>query len=239
MQHADRLTLVSNAQKEMVKKLGLDEANLTVIHNGVDFERFKIYDKKECRRIFDFSSDIKIILFIGQLIDVKGFEYLIQAISKLQKEEANFKVVAIGEGALRQKLENLTRQLHLGEYIVFMGEKPYAEISYWFGASDVFCLPSIREGCPAVIMEALASGRPVVASRVGGIPELIKETNGILVEPRDVQGLCQALKTALNKKWEENKIRDSVTGYSWSNVAERYLGVFRETLFRAPVPKHY
>jgi glycosyltransferase involved in cell wall biosynthesis len=86
-------------------------------------------------------------------------------------------------------------------------------------AADVFCLPSIREGCPNVILEALASGRPVVASRVGGIPELAGPENSILVPPSDPEALADALGRALAREWDPEALRGSVAHHTWEDSA--------------------
>ena len=94
------------------------------------------------------------------------------------------------------------------------------------GASDVFCLPSLQEGCPNVVLEALFSGRPVVASRTGGIPEMVNSRNGVLVEPGDAAGLSDGLDQALARQWDAHAIRDSIAHFTWETAAERYHSIF-------------
>jgi glycosyltransferase involved in cell wall biosynthesis len=93
------------------------------------------------------------------------------------------------------------------------------------GAADVFCLPSIREGFPNVVLEALFSGRPVVASRVGGVPEMVSDRNGITVFPRSSKELAQGLECAMNKNWNEKDIVKSVEKLSWDFAAESYFDI--------------
>ena len=114
------------------------------------------------------------------------------------------------DAQVRKELRRWLRKLH-------------DEIPRWMNAFDLFCLPSRREGCPNVILEALASGKPVVASRVGGIPELINEDNGILVPAESPAALAQAWKAALERRWDAEALRKSVQFLSWDAVGETYF----------------
>src|SRR6185312_4813168 len=102
----------------------------------------------------------------------------------------------------------------LGQHVYFCGRRPHAEIPHWIGASNVFCLPSRREGCPNVVLEALSCGRPVVASRVGGVPELLSGENGMLVPAGNATALAKQLHAALDRDWEPAALRNSVESLS-------------------------
>ena len=128
----------------------------------------------------------------------------------------------VGEGANRPIYEAEVRRRGLTSHVRMVGNRPHSEIPIWMGAGDVFCLPSLREGFPNVVLEALFSGRPVVASRVGGIPEMVNETNGFLVEPRDPEALANALGKALEKDWDANAILSTVSPLSWERAAKCY-----------------
>ena len=97
-------------------------------------------------------------------------------------------------------------------------------MAQWMRAADVFCLPSYSEGCPNVVVEALACGRPVVSTEVGGVPELVNESNGILVAPRDAVALRTALDKALDKAWDSDEIART-SARSWETVAQETLAV--------------
>jgi glycosyltransferase involved in cell wall biosynthesis len=108
-------------------------------------------------------------------------------------------------------------------------------------AADVFCLPSVREGCPNVILEALASGRPVVATRVGGIPELVSERTALLVPPADAEALGSALRQALDARWDPAALRQSVSHFSWDTSARALFQAAQEAIAlrhptRTPAP---
>jgi glycosyltransferase involved in cell wall biosynthesis len=112
------------------------------------------------------------------------------------------------------------------------GRKTSAEIAQWLAACDLFCLPSWAEGCPNVVVEALACGRAVVASRVGGIPELVDSpVKGLLVEPRQTQALTAALDEALRREWDEAAI-GAQSARDWSDCARETLAVCAEAIAR-------
>jgi teichuronic acid biosynthesis glycosyltransferase TuaC len=227
---ANGISVVSSAQKTVVEKMGIVSAKIQVVRNGVDFKLFKLRDKIACRKKYGLEPDMKMILFVGQIIEVKGIEFLIEAFSSIAPINPEYKLFLIGQGHLRQKYEEVILARGLSHSLLFKGEISREEIPYWFGASDALCLPSIREGCPTVILEALACGKPIVASKVGGIPELINDKNGILVEARDPKALAAALTLALNRPWDEIEIQRSVPDYSWQAVAGRYFALFDSVL---------
>ena len=110
-------------------------------------------------------------MYVGRLSEEKSVETLVRAAALLARRHADLSVHLIGDGPLGPGLQVLSASLGAGGIVHFEGAKSHAEVAQWLSACDVFCLPSIREGCPNVVNEALASGRPVVASRVGGIPD--------------------------------------------------------------------
>src|SRR5205823_8936237 len=118
----------------------------------------------------------------------------------------------------------------IGDQVRFCGRKPHAEIPDWMAASDLFCLPSLREGCPNVVLEALSCGRPVVASHVGGVPELLDEATGAMPPPGDADALAGALERTLNRPWSEAALRESVAGRSWDAVGRGYYAALEEAV---------
>lgn len=203
---ADRIISVTEDLKWKMVDLGISENKISVISNGVDSSKFRPMDKVTCRKELDFPQDKIIVMFIGNFVEVKGINYLIDAFALLQKEwERNYLLVLAGDGALRKTLEDKIQALGLSGAVKVVGRKPHENIPFLINACDVFCLPSINEGCPNVILEALACGKYIVATEVGGIPKLISSSKlGILVPPRDCKqlalGLNQAVCNILNEK---------------------------------------
>lgn len=220
---AQRVTVVSDALREFMEGHGIGDTPIDVIPNGVDAEVFHPRDKDECARRLGIVRHGKTVLFVGQLLEVKGVIYLIEAVERLVNAGTDVFVNLVGEGANRPIYEAEISRRGMSGRMRLVGNRPHGEVALWMGASDVFCLPSIREGFPNVVLEALFSGRPVVASDTGGIPEMVTEKNGLLVEPMNAVALAEALGTALNKEWDPKSILDSVSHLSWERAAETYL----------------
>jgi teichuronic acid biosynthesis glycosyltransferase TuaC len=233
LKHSDKVTAISRAQKQVIENLGIDAAKVRVITNGVNTEKFEITPRSECRRRLGLQQEKNIILYIGRLEEEKGLEYLISAVEKLDKEiQARTKIAIVGDGTLRKSLENEITRRGLVDNFTFYGEREHHEIPLWFGASDLFCLPSKREGCPNVVLEALASGIPVVASKVGAIPDVVNENSGILFEAGDVHKLTESLENAFKLDWQREEIRQSISHMSWEKTAEAYSQVFSGLISR-------
>lgn len=227
---ATKITVVSEAQKKLIHALGINENKIVVIKNGVDAGRFNIKDKEGCRDILKIEKNLKIVLFVGRIEEIKGITYLIDAFGKLVKAGRDYRLLVIGGGNQITQYKKKVSKMKLDGHISFIGEKSQDELPLWYGACDMFCLPSIMEGCPNVILEALASGRPVVASKVGGIPEIVNKKNGILFNVGNTEQLADALKITMETEKNEHEIRDSVKNYTWENTAKKYLSVCYDAL---------
>ncbi|RJP77253.1 MAG: glycosyltransferase family 4 protein [Desulfobacteraceae bacterium] len=225
-----RIVSVSHAMADKIASLGIDPDKITVQHNGVDGNLFSIRDKHKARTMLGLPSHEKLIVFVGNLSPEKGIDTLIKAVSNLVKEESrkHIRCAVIGDGVMKSELLSISQQLGLADNMIFTGRLLPQEISIWLNACDVFCLPSNREGCPNVILEALASGCPVVASKVGGIPELLNKENGLLAQPKNDKQLSICLNTALEKEWNPDSLRRSVEYLSWESIGLTYKKMFEE-----------
>lgn len=194
LKEADLVISVNNAIKMRIVQLGVREDKVHVVPNGINAGLFRPMDMKECRKEVGLSQDEKIILFIGSLEEVKGVNYLVEAFYRLiQQGNKGLRLIIIGKGYMENEIKNKVAQWRLQEYISLIGEVHHNSIPVWMNAADIFCLPSIREGMPNVVLEALACRKPVVATTVGGIPEIINcEDLGILVPPHDSLRLSMA-----------------------------------------------
>jgi len=227
LRKADLVTVVSKAMAEALIAHGVVGKKICVIPNGVDPVLFPLQDRAVSRERLGLSAERRHILFVGQLVEVKAIHVLVQAVKILKARFSQpVTVHLVGEGPLEGRLRTLAAGEGVEDAISFEGQKRHAEVADWMAAADVLCLPSKREGCPNVVLEALAAGIPVVASAVGAIPELVDEQSGILVPPGDPGALADALATALQKKWNPLAIRDRLGGLSWKSVAKRYVDQF-------------
>ena len=132
----------------------------------------------------------------------------------------------VGDGALKEDLLLQTKQLGVANRVVLAGKRSHHEIPLWMNAADLFCLPSIREGRPNVILEALACGTPVVASNVGSIPEMIHAANGRIAEAADPKSLARQIAHCLECAWDRKAIRNSITKFIWEDSAKLYMQAY-------------
>jgi glycosyltransferase involved in cell wall biosynthesis len=219
---------VSAALGERVVELGIPRGRVVVQHNGVDGAAFTLRDRREARARLGLPPDRTLVCCVGNVKPEKGVDVLVEAMRVLDRElgehGVDLAVVGAPYGTEKYDAEQRARvrALGLGERIRFHGKQLFEDIPFWMSACDVLALPSRREGCPNVVLEALASGRPVVASRVGGVPELLDEKNGVLVPADDPAALARALQHVLARPWDEEALRASVECLSWDAVGRTY-----------------
>jgi glycosyltransferase involved in cell wall biosynthesis len=203
----DRVICISEVVNRFVNKTQMINAGkLITIHNGIDdvcdvTEKSSSYLKKELGIPINHS----VIGTIAHLEEHKGLKYLLEAASLLLASRRDISFLFVGEGALKEKLKKLCVDLKIEKTVIFAGERnDMPEILF---SIDIFVLPSLREGLPLTILEAMACGRPVIATNVGGIPEAVKDgENGILVYPKDPEALYRAMNELLGDREKREKM---------------------------------
>ena len=194
----DALIFVSDADRKKGKKLKLaPEDRIYVIKNGIDFSAFLAEKNsmdfmKQWKRELDIESFQPVVGTVSRLHRQKGIPYLLEAAKKILKVFPAVKILIVGEGPQRQKLESLNRRLGLENYVLFLGERKDAQ--QFLFLFDVFVLPSLWEGLPYVLMEAAALGKPVVATDVDGVKEMVRDgESGILVPSKNPESLARSV----------------------------------------------
>jgi glycosyltransferase involved in cell wall biosynthesis len=175
---------------DTVRSHFLDRSRVHVVPNGIDVELFRPLPRDEARAGLGLPA-APLLLGVGRLNREKGFRYAIEALAQLPEGS----LVIVGEGEERAGLEQLAAKLDVGGRVTFAGSHPSEAVARYLAAADVFLFPTERdEAAPVVLIEAMASGTPVVASRIGGIPDALGESGntGLLVPPRDVGALAEA-----------------------------------------------
>lgn len=238
LRNCDFITPVSEYLKNRMIRLGLTPHKMVAIPNGADFDRFRPMDQIPIRQKLNLPLNKKIILFLGTLRKTKGLLYLIPAIEQLMKKRQDFLFVLVGEGYLKQEIERQIRQLGLEPYVYLAGPCLHKTVPEWMNACDIFCLPSLNEGLSSVCIEASACGRPVVATKVGGIPEVVLDgQTGLLVEPRNPGQLVEVIAQLLDhpelcqRMGKAGRIR-AAENYSWQQNAQRSINIYETVLSR-------
>lgn len=254
LEASERVICVSGALKERAVELGIDADKVIVQHNGVDGERFRIRppeEIKDLRERLGLPLDRPVICYVGNFKPEKGVEVLIEAMGELNRRgRTEILLALVGSGPLEEGMRDRVKRLGIEDQVRFCGRRTHEEIPDWMAVGDLFCLPSFREGCPNVILEALASGKPVVASAVGGVPELIRDgdngnpvdeprnnerdeeskvwlrANGVLVPSGDPSALASGVELALSRDWNSDVQRSTVEFLSWNDFGQ----VLHETL---------
>jgi glycosyltransferase involved in cell wall biosynthesis len=189
---ADGLVAVSGHLAAKVKEYGVPEQRVRVIYDGIDQSLFHPGCRREARRRLGLPAEGRIVLYIGNLVPIKGLDVLVKACASMGRG-IPYTCYLIGQGPLRATLERQVRQAGLADRIRLLGPRPHAQLPDWYRAADVFVLPSRSEGVPIVLLEAAACGTPFVASRVGGIPEITHLGIHQLVPPGASAELASAL----------------------------------------------
>lgn len=189
---ANRIVTVSDALRFRVLEFEPKvDAVIRTIHNGIELSSFPFVKK---------VSDAQRLLWVGRMTEEKGVNHLIRAMKEVVSVYPGASLRLVGDGPLRNDLEALVSELGLGECVEFAGEKPRYELPGMYAWCDMLVMPSLSEGLPTVLLEAMATGRPVVASRVGGIPELLKHgETGYMVPPERADELASAIIGLLGK----------------------------------------
>ena len=184
LKNVDTMILVSNKQKEIISKTFPQYSNkLVVIPNGYDSAFFFPRNTDECRAMLGVPMNKKVIFNISNLIDIKGHKYLIEAIGNIAKTRSDIYCIIAGKGYLLETLEQQIKNSKLEDYIKLVGWIPDNEIPIYINTSDFFVLPSLGEGNPIVMFEAIGCGKPFIGTKVGGVPEIIaSEDYGLLCE---------------------------------------------------------
>jgi teichuronic acid biosynthesis glycosyltransferase TuaC len=227
MLEADGVITVSEELRQRAITLGVPGDKITTILNGCDTSVFYPGDREAARCELGCDPGSEIVLYAGNLYVTKGLGELMEAFIGLAESRPRARLVMVGQGPYGETLARRAAAAGLEKRVSLPGRRDAAGVAAWMRAADLFCLPSHSEGCPNVIVEALACGRPVVATRVGGIPELLDDACGMLIPPRDAGELQRALERALAKTWDTAAIA-RVHTRSWEEVAAATLALCRK-----------
>ena len=231
LRRADFVTTVSHHLCTTARRLGAPSGCTRAKLNGCDTSVFYPRDRRAAREELGLDQDKKIIVYVGRLDLRKGLIELVEAAANLRATRSDFHCYLIGDGADGPAVQAAIDKHNAGDIVSIRPPCLSPKIAVWMAASDLVTLPSYAEGCPNVVIEAMSAGRPVVATKVGGIPELMNETCGRLVKVRDVPTLTTGLAEVLDTTWDAEAIAAKYSR-SWQNVADDLMAIFEELVGR-------
>jgi len=224
----DAIIRVRKGDIRDIIRLGVPKNKVHYVPNGYT-ERFVQFEEKcVARNRLNLPVNKMMILNVGNpYSEVKGHKYLVEAMVEVLKERKDFLCIIVGDGKLKNTLENQIFQLGLHDYVKFVGARNPSEIPLWMNVADLFVLPSLSEGNPTVMFEALGAGLPFVGTKVGGIPEIINsEDHGLLCEPANSKDLAEKILIALDKDWDREKILEYAKQFTWENVTKKIMKIY-------------
>ncbi len=229
LREADFLVTVSEDLRQKALAMGASPERSRAVVNGCDLSVFHVRDRTEARRHLELDPEARIVLYIGRMDVRKGLRELVEASAKLHTKRLDLQVYMVGEGPDRPQITLAIEAAGGGSYIHALPPCQPDDVALWIAAADLVTLPSYMEGCPNVVLEALACGRPVIATRVGGIPEIMSDACGRLIPPHDSGALAEALDAVLATSWDANSI-SAQWSRSWSTVADELMDIFEDVI---------
>jgi len=233
LERAARIFSVADALKRHVVAMGVPEAKIRVVGNGVDLDKFQPIPRHQARERLGLPQQAPVLISVGGLVERKGFHRVMECLPALRMRFPGLQYLVVGgpsaEGDWTDQLKALAAQLGLQDTVRFLGPLPPAELKVPLSAADVFVLATSNEGWANVFLEAMGCGLPVVTTRVGGNAEVVANPElGLLVPFGDAPALQQAMAEALDKAWNRDAIRHYAQDNSWDTRVETLVAEFRQ-----------
>ncbi|MBN1543379.1 glycosyltransferase [candidate division KSB1 bacterium] len=228
----DQIVAVSPALEAQVLAHGITRSKVQMILNGIDTVRFaKLSNTSPLKNSFSLPLEAPIITTIGRLTEQKGHLYLLQAVPSILRSRPDIHFLIVGDGHLKEKLQKSIQDLSISNSVHLVGA--HKDIPGILALTDIFVLPSVDEGLPMVILEAMAAGKPIVATKVGGVAKAVEHNQtGLLIEPRDPHVLAIALLDLLQdinrcRALAQAAQRKAKADFSSAAMGSRYLEIYR------------
>lgn len=232
---------------QQLRVWGVPKTKLLTIHNGVDTDEYSPSVKPldpatgHSGEMSSIDPSLPVILTARRLVKKNGIDHLIRAFARVLEEE-QCQLVIIGDGEQRQALEGLAEKLKVRDRICFQGFVPHEQLPPYLALADIAVVPSLVEASSIFMLEAMAMGKPVIATNTGGLPEVLDRSRGMLVEPMDESGLADSILWMLSNREKRLQLGKSAREYvqanhSWKMVALQMESVYRQLLYRQSFPE--
>lgn len=233
LNRSDRIITVSHSTLECIHRIDPDLDPL-LIPNGFREDLFYPGDTLSCRQQLGLPGlDTKIILTVGNLVPEKGQRFLLEAVATLHQRGCPLICIIIGMGSLHDTLQRQMRYLEIEDLVIMPGWIPHDKLRPWMNACDLFVLPSLSESFGLVQIEAMACGKPVVATVNGGSEEIVTSDDvGILVEPGEAGVLADGIAAGLRRSWDTAAITSYAAGYRWDTTITEIMNQYQIVLGR-------
>ena len=224
----DKVIAVSNFIKRRLIKTGLISSKINLIYHGVDTNKFNERNlDSSIKTSLGIKSDERVVMCVARLEPEKGIDHLIKSVPIVRSRGNHIKIVLVGDGSRRKEYEELSNRLDVQDAVLFLGSR--GNVADLLSIADVFCLPSINEALSFAILEAMAEGKPVVATKVGGIPEAVVDgETGLLTLPGNLTSLAKSINLLL----EDKELAKSLGSSAKKRVGEyfKFNRMFKETV---------
>lgn len=234
VKHASAIILLTEFMKNQF--IAWPDKKIFAVPNGIEASTINYLDRTEIRDKFSIRNDEHILLFVGRLNAVKGLIYLVSAMKTIHDNDEFSRLIIIGNDQGQRKiLEDLIRKLQLENNISFIEETTHENVFQYMMASDIFILPSLSEGFPLVLLEAMSCGIPIIVSNVGGMSEIIQDNrNGFLIQTKDPEDIAEKVLMLLKdenlrKKISENNLTD-VKKYNLDNIIIQFEQIYKKSI---------
>jgi teichuronic acid biosynthesis glycosyltransferase TuaC len=222
---ADAMITVSEAMRQYsIRTYHAKPETVHTIVNGFNTAIFRPMDQAALRAKLGIAADERPMVSVGRFVEAKGLRELVTAFQALAALDPKASLALVGDGNMKAELEALISAAGLSQRVHLPGGMPPEQVAEWINAADLLTLPSWSEGYPNVVVEAVACGRPVVATDVGGMREILDDSNGLIVPPRDPKALTTALAACLARSWDQATIAARIRR-TWDDVAADTLKV--------------
>ena len=216
--NAKGILSVSQALANKMITLGINANKIEVIYNGVDHHKFNVQTQRPYKNHY--------LLFVGNLKHDKGVMELLTGFAQISQQHPDLHLVYAGNGVMMASLQSQTAQLKITDRVKFLGNINHGDVPQWLSHCQALVLPSYHEGVPNVLLEAMACGKPVIATNVGGIPEIIDESIcGHLIPPENSHAVASAITALFEKNWSEVAIKQYSQQFSWERNKKQLINL--------------